>query len=122
MINECFRSYSDHHYSLDEAKDKRENLSPNPSSENPTCASRLFPSAQTTPITTTTHSRQSISSTTESGKSIDERKCQTKHFHLVESMCAVTEENNKKNVTSECSEQRIILYVVCNFLELILIE
>ncbi len=30
---------------------------------------------------------------------------------LVESMCAVTEENNKKNATSECSEQRIILYV-----------
>jgi hypothetical protein len=32
-------------------------------------------------------------------------------FLLVESMCAVTEENNKKNATSECSEQRIILYV-----------
>jgi hypothetical protein len=30
-------------------------------------------------------------------------------YHLVESMCAVTEENNKKNATSECSEQRIIL-------------
>jgi hypothetical protein len=30
-------------------------------------------------------------------------------------MCAVTEENNKKNATSECSEQRIILYVFIDF-------
>ncbi len=33
-------------------------------------------------------------------------------YSLVESMCAVTEENNKKNTTSDCSEQRIILYVI----------
>jgi hypothetical protein len=80
--------------SKDETKDKHDNTSlNNPSNENNNCGTRLFTSAQTTPITTTTHSRQSISSTTES----------------VESMCAVTEENNKKNATSECSEQRIIL-------------
>lgn len=30
-------------------------------------------------------------------------------FFLVESMCAVTEENNKKNAISECSDQRITL-------------
>ena len=53
---------------LDETKDKHENLSPNPSNDNTHCGTRLFTSAQTTPITTTTHSRQSISSTTESGK------------------------------------------------------
>ncbi|CAF2054921.1 unnamed protein product, partial [Rotaria magnacalcarata] len=79
--------------SKDEPKDKHDNTPSNASNENNTCDTRLFTSAQTTPITTTTHSRQSISSTTES----------------VESMCAVTEENNKKNATSECSEQRIIL-------------
>lgn len=33
-------------------------------------------------------------------------------FHLVESMCAANEENNKKNVTNECSESRVILYVI----------
>jgi hypothetical protein len=52
----------------DEIKDKHDNISPNSSNENNTCGTRLFTSAQTTPITTTTHSRQSISSTTESGK------------------------------------------------------
>jgi hypothetical protein len=53
---------------LDETKDKHDNLSSNPSNDNTHCGTRLFTSAQTTPITTTTHSRQSISSTTESGK------------------------------------------------------
>ncbi|CAF0944585.1 unnamed protein product [Adineta steineri] len=79
----------------DETKDKHENVLPNPANENNNSggATRLFPSAQTTPITTTTHSRQSISSTTES----------------VESMYAVTEENNKKNATGDSTEQRIIL-------------
>ncbi len=52
-----------------ETKDKHDNTSPNPSNENNPCGTRLFTSTQTTPITTTTHSRQSISSTTESGKS-----------------------------------------------------
>ncbi|CAF0873085.1 unnamed protein product [Rotaria sordida] len=79
--------------SKDEIKDKHDNTLLNTSNDNNNCETRLFTSAQTTPITTTTHSRQSISSTTES----------------VESICAVTEENNKKNATSECSEQRIIL-------------
>ncbi|CAF4558329.1 unnamed protein product, partial [Rotaria sp. Silwood2] len=79
--------------SKDEIKDKHDNTSSNTSNDNNNCETRLFTSAQTTPITTTTHSRQSLSSTTES----------------VESMCAVTEENNKKNATIECSEQRIIL-------------
>ncbi|CAF4461235.1 unnamed protein product, partial [Adineta steineri] len=80
---------------LDQTKDKHENVLPNPINENTNSGggTRLFPSAQTTPITTTTHSRQSISSTTES----------------VESMYAVTEENNKKNATADCTEQRIIL-------------
>jgi hypothetical protein len=55
----------------DETKDKHDNTSlNNPSNENNNCGTRLFTSAQTTPITTTTHSRQSISSTTESGISI----------------------------------------------------
>lgn len=55
-------------FSSDENKEKQENSSPNPSHENHQCGTRLFTSAQTTPITTTTHSRQSISSTTESGR------------------------------------------------------
>ncbi|CAF1239989.1 unnamed protein product [Adineta ricciae] len=76
----------------DNAKDKHGHASFNPSSDNTHPHARLFPSTQTTPITTTTHSQQSISSNTES----------------VESMYAVTEEN-KKNATSECAEQRIIL-------------
>jgi hypothetical protein len=47
----------------DETKHKHDNVSPNPSNDNNHCGTRLFTSAQTTPITTTTHSRQSISST-----------------------------------------------------------
>ncbi|CAF3378660.1 unnamed protein product [Rotaria sp. Silwood1] len=54
--------------SKDEIKDKHDNTSSNISNDNNNCETRLFTSAQTTPITTTTHSRQSISSTTESGK------------------------------------------------------
>lgn len=107
-------------FPLDTTKDKQENTSPNPSQESNSCGTRLFPSAQTTPITTTTHSRQSISSTTESGRELGGLRhrlkcvCDNRSISLlllVESMCAVTEENNKKNATSECSEQRIVLYV-----------
>ncbi len=67
-INFSFQSFC---FFSDETKDKHDNTSPNnPSNENSNCGTRLFTSAQTTPITTTTHSRQSISSTTESGISI----------------------------------------------------
>jgi hypothetical protein len=52
---------------INETKDKHDNPLPNPSNDNNYCVTRLFTSAQTTPITTTIHSRQSISSTTESG-------------------------------------------------------
>ena len=51
----------------DENKEKSSTTPPHPTQENSQSGTRLFTSAQTTPITTTTHSRQSISSTTESG-------------------------------------------------------